>query len=391
MTSSLDRTINPGALLVAETSGPDTQTASVGWGQLLGADGITGFGIFSNPKLKWEAVVPLDARNASRYILAFDNTNGLSTGLAIANLVAQAVAVQVIIRDDAGAAVGTPLIQLPALGHASFMLYEQYPITAARRGTIEFQTPSDGRISVLGLRANGPALTTLPVLADVGTGGGSITHVLFNGGFTQGTTLVNTGSASASATLSFFAENGAPLMTPLFLPQTGQALNVTSLTRTLAPGASLLIETVGQESRPVMVGSAQLTTTGHVSGFGIFRWIQHGQEASVPMEAQNAGSYVLAFDNTAGLTTGIALANMAGQPANVSAQIRDDRGVLLQTAAINLPANGHISFMLPDSFPVAAGRRGTIEFVTPAAGWISALGLRATPAGNLTTIPVLVK
>ena len=30
-----------------------------------------------------EAVVPLESRNASAYILAFDNTNGTATGIAV--------------------------------------------------------------------------------------------------------------------------------------------------------------------------------------------------------------------------------------------------------------------------------------------------------------------
>ncbi len=389
--STIERTITPGAQFIMETTGPDSQSVAVGWGQLLGTGGITGFGIFTNLTHKWEAVVPLETRKSSRYILAFDNTGGLATGLAIANLVAQAAVAPVIIRGDTGAQIGNAAINLPALGHTSFMLFEQYPATVGKRGTIEFQTPPGGRISVLGLRANGPALTTLPVLADVGTAGGSITHMLFDGGWTQSFTVVNTGVASADATLTFFAENGDPLLTPLSLPQTGETLSATSLTRTLAAGASLLVETVGQESRPVVVGSAQLTTTGNVSGFGIFRWLLFGQEASVPLEALNAASYVLAFDNTAGLTTGLALANVTSQPASVSVLIRDDTGAPQQTTAIDLPAHGHISFMLPDTYAAAAGKRGTIEFVTPVGGSISALGLRATPTGNLTTIPVLAK
>ena len=38
---------------------------------------------------------------------------------------------------------------------------DRYPATKGKRGTIEFDTPPGGQISVLGLRANGPALTTL--------------------------------------------------------------------------------------------------------------------------------------------------------------------------------------------------------------------------------------
>ena len=71
--------------------------------------------------------------------------------------------------------------------------------------------------------------------------------------------------------------------------------------------------------------------------------------------------------------------------------IRNDAGTLLQSTSISLPGNGQTSFMLPDQYPAVAGKRGTVEFVTPGGGRISVIGLRATPAGNLTTISVLAK
>ena len=123
--STIDRTIDPGAQFMLESTGPDSQPVSQGWGQLLGSSAITGFGIFSNPAMKWEAVVPLESRNATKYILAFDNTNGLATGVAIANLAADAANVPVIIRDDTGAQIGKPTIVLAARGHTSFMLNDE--------------------------------------------------------------------------------------------------------------------------------------------------------------------------------------------------------------------------------------------------------------------------
>ena len=56
-------------------------------------------------------------------------------------------------------------------------------MTANQRGTIEFDTPAGTRISVLGLRFSPPnnALTTIPALANVGTGGGSIPHLASGG------------------------------------------------------------------------------------------------------------------------------------------------------------------------------------------------------------------
>jgi hypothetical protein len=42
-----------------------------------------------------------------------------------------------------------------------------FPVTAGKRGTVEFQTPGGGRISALGIRAVAAThvITTIPVLA----------------------------------------------------------------------------------------------------------------------------------------------------------------------------------------------------------------------------------
>jgi len=62
----------------------------------------------------------------------------------VANLAPTAAQVNVVIRDDAGAQIGTGSITLPAQGHNSFMLTDSnygFPATAAMRGTVEFDTP----------------------------------------------------------------------------------------------------------------------------------------------------------------------------------------------------------------------------------------------------------
>jgi hypothetical protein len=132
-----------------------------------------------------------------------------------------------------------------------------------------------------------------------------------------------------------------------------------------------------------------------VSGFAIFRYNPTGQEAVVPLETRNASAYVLAFDNTNHLVTGVALANVSipSQAVAVRVVLRDDTGATLvtPTPTINLAGGGHTSFILANSYASVAGKRGTVEFDTPAGAQISALGLRATPAGAVTTIPVLAK
>lgn len=79
--------------------------------------------------------------------------------------------------------------------------------------------------------------------------------------------------------------------------------------------------------------------------------------ASAPIEMRNLAAYILAFDNTGGLTTGLTLANVSGQAAVVPFLIRDDSGKLLQSTTINLPAHGHTSFLLPGEYKVTNGKR----------------------------------
>ena len=394
LAATLDRALNPNAQIVMDSTGPDNAATLVGSGQVLSNGNVSGFGIFSNPKVHWNAVVPLETRNANKYFLAFDNTAPITTGVAVASLSGQAQNVPAIIRDDKGTQIGNPTIPLSAFGHTSFMLNDPqagFPVTNGKRGSIEFDTPPGGQLSVLGLRASGAALTTLPVLANVGTSGGSITHVALNGGWTSVFYLVNTGNASAQLTLSFFDESGIALPVPLVLPQSVTNITTAALTQTLAAGAVLVVETQAQDAQALVIGSAQLTTTGNISGFEIFRWTTFGQEASVPLETRTPNSFVLVFDDTNGLTTGVALANLIATTANVTVRIYDDAGALLQTTSINLASGGHRSFMLPDNYAVTANKRGMVEFVVPQGAKISAIGLRAKSDGTLTTIPVLTK
>jgi len=127
LASTLDETLNPNAQVILDSTGPATSTALVGWGQLLTNGGISGFGTFSNLTYGWNAVVPLETRNASSYILAFDNTGSLATGVAIANVATQSASIPLIIRDDTGAQIGTASLSLAAQGHTSFTLNQQIP------------------------------------------------------------------------------------------------------------------------------------------------------------------------------------------------------------------------------------------------------------------------
>jgi hypothetical protein len=395
---TFDRALAANASLIFDTAGPQTPPVLLGSARLSATGAVDGFAIFHQTQTQQEAVVPLETRNASSYLLAFDNTGGAVLGVAIANLSAQDINIPVVIRDDTGAVISNPgaTILVRANYQTSFVLSDPaqgFLVTADKRGTVEFDTPAGARISVLGLRFSPPnnALTTIPALANVGTGGGSIAHLASGGDGWQTTfVLVNTGTGATSATLNFFDDQtGAPLTLPLSFPQSSATdIAVPSYTQTLAAGATLVIVSSGAPQ--LLTGSAQLRTAGNVSGFVIFR--HNDQEAVVPLESRNANGYVLAFDNTKGTSTGVALNAVSAQQVNVPVTVRDEAGTQIETDTIALVANGHAAFTLgSDKYPATANIRGTIEFGKPANGQIGVLGIRIPVAHTFTTLPALAK
>lgn len=394
--ASFDKTLNPNSTFMLDTTGPASGTGMVGYASLLTAANVGGFAIFTYTPTNQQAVVPLETRNAPSYLLAFDDTGSIATGVAIANLGGNAANVNVVIRDDTGVALGTGTVSLKAQGHNSFMLSDpQYglTVTSGKRGTLEFDTPKGGQISVLGIRANSGALTTLPSIASVSPGGGTFAHIAAGGGWQSTITVVNTGAAPAQIALNFYDDNGVPLALPLGFPQTGATATESSVTQQLAAGATLIVTTESPSTGAAITGSARLVTSGTVSGFAIFRYVPSGQEAVVPLETQTPAAFVLAFDNTGTLATGLALANTKSAAANIPVVVRDDAGNLLASASITLPASGHMQFMLADAttgFPATAGKRGTIEFDVPTGGQIAALGIRVQ-VSVITSVPVLCR
>ena len=402
LASSFDRTVAANASLIVTSAGAQTPPVLVGSAQLAATGAVDGFAIFHLIPGAQEAVVPMETRNAGAYLLVFDITGGVVLGVAVQNVSAQAAVIPVVIRDENGVVISAPgtTISLPGNGHTSFGLSDQYPVTLNKHGTIEFDTPAGGRISVLGIRTTPlgttKTLTTIPALANVGTSGGSIAHIATGNGWQTTFVLVNTGSIAAQVNLNFFADvTGAPLSLPLSFPLVSTSTTTTdsNVSQLLAAGATLLVQSAASPLDPApTIGSAQLTTNGHVGGFVIFRYNPNGQEAVVPLESRSASGYIIAFDNTNSTATGIAINSVSAQAVNVPVIVRNDAGVQIESDTLNLAANGHLAFTLGrDKYSVTQNIRGTIEFDTPAGAQIGALGIRVPLAHTFTTLPALGK
>ncbi len=397
LASTFDRTLAPNASLVVKTSGAQVPPVAVGSAQLAATGAVDGFAIFHLIPSAQEAVVPMETRTASSYLLPFDNTAGVVLGIAVENVSAQNAVIPVVIRNQIGAVISTGTsLSLAANGHTSFVLSTQYPATKNQRGTIQFATPAGGQISVLGIRTtplgSSTTLTTIPALANVGTNGGSIAHIATGNGWQTTFVIVNTGATAAEAHLKFFADDGTPLAIPIGPPGAPPTSTAATVDQLIAAGATFTLQSAAPLSNPTpTTGSAQLTTDGNVGGFVIFRFNPNGQEAVVPLENRNASASILAFDNTGGTSTGIAINSVSTQAVNVPVVIRNDAGAQIGSDTITLAANGHLSFTLGDRYANTLGIRGTIEFDTPASSQIGALGIRIPVAHTFTTLPSLVR
>jgi hypothetical protein len=164
--SSIQETIPGGASITVTAT--DTDSVKQGWASVTASEDVGVQAIIRSNSSGQEAGLSIENRNANSYLLTFDHIGGVRTGIAIANLSAIPVDVQVLMRDETGARLQRATVSLQARGHTSFDLADK--LTNEIRGTIEFVTPEFGRISVVGLRfapvdSGGLSLTAMPVLA----------------------------------------------------------------------------------------------------------------------------------------------------------------------------------------------------------------------------------
>jgi trimeric autotransporter adhesin len=168
MASSIDRTLNPGAVLQINMTGPQSQTTTSGWVQVLANGSVNGFATFrfTAGSLDHQALIPFENRGVSEYLLPYDNTNGFADGIAITNTGSTSASVGFMIRNDTGATVYSSTITVLPMGSTTFVLPSSYGFTANSRGSIEIDSPSPGQVSILGIQYNTVTggFSTIPAL-----------------------------------------------------------------------------------------------------------------------------------------------------------------------------------------------------------------------------------
>ncbi len=158
--------INLGSRATTLVEAPNTGNLVEGYVSALLPDTVTGYGVF-----RWavqgqpdqEAVVPFSGSTSTTSTLIWDDKN-LVTAVAIVNPSALATSVSITLRDMSGQnIIGTSSVALPPHGHTAAVLRNLAGLAgmAGQRGSADFVV-SSGNVAVLGLRANGTALTSIP-------------------------------------------------------------------------------------------------------------------------------------------------------------------------------------------------------------------------------------
>jgi hypothetical protein len=265
-----------------------------------------------------------------------------------------------------------------------------------------------------------------------GTGAGAVSRVgvlpqfVAGGGWDMTLYVINTSpTASIPVRLNIYSDGGTqtlPAPTQLTITQQGdqQTVTATTIDRVLSPNSSLVLACgLGQSTNvegwvDVLAGAADASGLG-VNGFAVFRdgYTQglttsspgfdasgpsaSGQvpplEGTVPLQTQlTPTAMILPFDSTTAnqFTNAVAIGTLAPTAGSITATYYDQNGVQLGTPqAVPLPSGCtglcHTAFLL--NYSAAANTTGTVVFKGTS---LMGLGLRASPYGTLTDLPVIV-
>ena len=219
---------------------------------------------------------------------------------------------------------------------------------------------------------------------------GVISHIAAGGGWSTEIALINTSTTAVPVTVALHNDDGSPMTQSVTTTQqnASQTISASSVSATISPNATLVIS-LCDPAAPLAVGWADVISSGSLNGYAIFRTNSPNSppsEGTVPLQRQLSSTVTLPYDNTAGMTMGVALANVASGSASVTATMWDDSGNSLGTQSITIAGSGHTSFVLSSQLPPTAGKRGIVRFES-ADGAIAGLGLRFSSFGTFTSVP----
>jgi hypothetical protein len=368
----------------AETGGtsPDVQ---VGYGAVNSGTAVAVLRSFSGEDLVSEAAVP--ATNAADHWIMYaeKGTNGVSTGVAIANPGSAAANLTLTLSDGR-----ETTLQIPAGGqHAAFVeeLFGDFP--SSFLGTLTVQ--SDVPVAVLALRGTLNAkgqfiISTIPLSSTEPEVGGLTAFPIITdgGGYNTELILVNAGTTDSSGVIQFS-----------FVAATDRGTQV-QFNFDIPPGGVWRIRTLGTPSE-VIPGYASISVSDGPmpNATALIRLSANGDltsETAVP--AQTALTRGLMFGSReTNRRTGIAILNPGNESVTVTLTPLDaNRNPVGSAGTITLGGYGQKSAFLDEFIStIPLGFEGTVLLESPSP--VFAISLRGTTDAHngflMSTLPVI--
>ncbi len=216
-------------------------------------------------------------------------------------------------------------------------------------------------------------------------------HIAAGASFVTGFFVVNSGSSSASFSITFRRDDGSSMGLPF---SNGETLS--TLSGTIPANGLGYYEAGDPNDATLLSGSGTITSDPSITIQAIFRRQTSNvyYEAAVPSSA-GSKEFEIPFDattfaaNGAQILTGFAVANMdSGNSANVTCTARDSQGNVIPNGVPvqSLSPYGHWAGYM---FPPLVGDQGTIDCTSNTE--IGAVALRALGPAAISSLPVVIK
>jgi len=233
------------------------------------------------------------------------------------------------------------------------------------------------------------------ICAGCAFGQGSFAQIAYGGGWQTTFTLLNqSDTLLAHLTLNFYGDDGSPLNVPI-----QDAATTSSYTITIVPGGLQSVVISSPNSTSSQGWASMDVSGGIVRGQASFRWLLPNKtisEAVIPISTSGsvlcvvpspaADVILIPFDNTTDkYVTSLALANTTLGFLSGPIEFVDQSNKLLVADTLTLGPRQHVAFVMPETYPALAGKKGTLRIhLTPQK--LTVVALLSNSTNSITTI-----
>ena len=339
---------------------------------------------------------------------------GITTGVAIHNLGAEAVEVSCLLMSG-GVVLEEVEIPLEANGQTAWLIDAAFPAadTSNFAGSVRCAAPGRRRFSAVALEMDPGTrvFITLP-LFPVDRGGGGpeaaldFAHFANGDGTTSDLVFVNvstqrsrpaptpfhTDILPSRPAIYFYDTEGNPIAAESVVDITGdlaiQEDGGLTVQTQMEPLGVLTVSTHGQGA--LVSGSVKVVSDGPIGGM-LRYYLPHVGVAVVEASPPISDAIFPVRRREGGITTGVAIHNLESSPGLVHCDLMRE-GVLLDAVSIPLEANGQTSWLIDQAFPATdtSDFAGSVRCDAVGEGRFSAVALEMDPATRIfTALPVV--